>query len=52
MKTNFTEYFNKETLIDALNHLDELADIGADEVDKPDLEKSYNFLYQFISNLK
>jgi hypothetical protein len=39
----------KDELCDALNHLDEMADRGADEgEEKRDLEKSYGFLFDFI----
>lgn len=39
----------KDELIEALNHLDSLADIGSEQGDeKSDQMKSYNFLYQFI----
>lgn len=41
-----------DELIDALNHLDELADIGSDYEEKSDQEKSYNFLFQHIKCLK
>lgn len=41
----------KQELLDALNHMDELADRGADEgEEKRDLEKSYLFLADFIQN--
>jgi hypothetical protein len=39
-------------LLDALNHLDELADIGSDYEEKSDQAKSYSFLYNFIISLK
>lgn len=43
----------KGDLIEALNHLDELADIGSEEgEEKSDQMKSYSFLYNFLSNLK
>ena len=38
--------------MEALNHLDEVADIGAEEgQEKSDLQKSYTFLADFISKL-
>ena len=44
----------KDELLDALNHLDEIADIGADSenMEKEEIAKSYNFLFGFISELK
>lgn len=42
----------KDELIDALNHLDELADqTTTDYGDQLDQEKSYTFLMDFIQNL-
>lgn len=39
----------QDQLIDALNHLDEYADMGSDTTEeKSDLQKSYNFLFNFI----
>ena len=44
--------YNKEELIECLNHMDTLADIGAEEgEEKRELEKSYTTLYDFIINI-
>lgn len=46
---NYGYSFTYDELMDALNHIDELADIGADDTEKSDLAKSYNYVADFIS---
>lgn len=45
MTTKINQY---DELMDALNHLDQLADQGSDYEEKSDQEKSYTFVANFI----